>query len=191
MRKNFKDETGNQYGKLKVIEYLGYINTKNYWKCECECGVIKNITATYLRSKKCKSCGCARKGVKSDYIEAVYKKAYNQLVNNSKKYNTPKNKLISFVYWKKIVNSNCTYCGQPPYNKHYSYNRGHIKGSENNIYAIFGGVDRVCSDIGYIKKNCVPCCTFCNTMKTNATIESFKDIVDKIYFNFVNKKFTF
>ena len=57
----FKDETGNIYGKLTVIERAE--NTKDgktRWLCECECG--KRIVAygTNLRKGNTKSCGCLR-----------------------------------------------------------------------------------------------------------------------------------
>lgn len=52
-----KDETGNVYGKLTVLEYAG--NRK--WKCKCECGNITLVYGKDLRIGKTKSCGCLRK----------------------------------------------------------------------------------------------------------------------------------
>ena len=36
--RNFKDETGNQYGRLTVLEFSGVIKGKSTWKCKCACG---------------------------------------------------------------------------------------------------------------------------------------------------------
>lgn len=54
------DLTGNQYGKLKVIE-LYPERTKQgqaQWKCECECGKITIVNGNNLRRGKSQSCGC-------------------------------------------------------------------------------------------------------------------------------------
>ena len=53
---------GTVFGKLKVIRKT---RTKdkhgNYlWKCQCECGNIKNISGSSLRRGYIKSCGCLR-----------------------------------------------------------------------------------------------------------------------------------
>lgn len=37
------------------------------------------------------------------------------------------------------------------------------------------GVDRICSSSGYIEGNCVPCCSLCNRMKLNYSIDEFLD----------------
>lgn len=54
----FKDLTGQQFGKLLVLEYLG--NRK--WKCECQCEnkVIRIVGGYDLTSGNTTSCGCSR-----------------------------------------------------------------------------------------------------------------------------------
>lgn len=49
------------------------------------------------------------------------------------------------------------------------------------------GVDRIKSNEGYIKENCVPCCSMCNYFKRNYTIEQFLNHVNKIY-KYQNKR---
>lgn len=53
---------GKQFNNLKVIEELGIINGKTYWKCECQCEnkTVKNIMATYVKNGYIKSCGCLK-----------------------------------------------------------------------------------------------------------------------------------
>lgn len=65
-----KDETGNTYGLLTVVEYLGIRKTRAFWKTECSCGNTLEISGKDLRNGHTKSCGClrvdsnrARKGV--------------------------------------------------------------------------------------------------------------------------------
>ena len=56
---NFKDLTGQKFGRLTVIERAE--NDKNgstRWLCRCECGNEKIIEGGHLRSHKIKSCGC-------------------------------------------------------------------------------------------------------------------------------------
>ena len=56
---NFKDLTGQKFGRLTVIERAE--NGKNgstRWLCRCECGNEKIIEGGHLRSNKIKSCGC-------------------------------------------------------------------------------------------------------------------------------------
>lgn len=60
MNHDFKDETGNKYGKLTVIA-LDHVNNKAYWLCKCECGNTKVVCGDKLRSGNTKSCGCIQK----------------------------------------------------------------------------------------------------------------------------------
>lgn len=56
-----KDETGNIYGYLTVIERAP--NNKEgraMWKCKCKCGNICYVQHVYLTSGDTKSCGCIR-----------------------------------------------------------------------------------------------------------------------------------
>lgn len=59
--RNFKDETGNQYGRLTVIEFIGVIKGKSTWKCKCACGNECTVTANKLRMGSTKSCGCLQR----------------------------------------------------------------------------------------------------------------------------------
>lgn len=49
----FKDLTGQVFGELTALEYVG----KGYWKCECSCGVVKDIKGEHLRNELIRSCG--------------------------------------------------------------------------------------------------------------------------------------
>ena len=37
------------------------------------------------------------------------------------------------------------------------------------------GIDRVDSNIGYIRSNCVPCCKHCNYVKGNLSMDLFRE----------------
>lgn len=54
----FQDLTGQKFGLL-TVEYIAPKKGKQTtWSCKCECGKIKPIRATHLKSGFIKSCGC-------------------------------------------------------------------------------------------------------------------------------------
>ena len=56
---NFIDLTNQRFGNLIVLERNGYDNNKKIlWKCQCDCGTVKNIRGNDLKSGKILSCGC-------------------------------------------------------------------------------------------------------------------------------------
>lgn len=59
-----RDETGNVYGRLKVLaiapENSKAKYAKTYWICVCICGNFKSVEGSKLRSGHTQSCGCLR-----------------------------------------------------------------------------------------------------------------------------------
>lgn len=55
-----KDETGNPYGKLKVVQFAGIRRKLAHWLCSCECGNTTIVAGDDLRKKSTLSCGCHR-----------------------------------------------------------------------------------------------------------------------------------
>lgn len=53
------DLTGKKFGLLTVREYVG--GARRRWRCECECGAIREIMGSELRRGMAKSCGCHRR----------------------------------------------------------------------------------------------------------------------------------
>lgn len=61
----FKDEAGNQYGRLTVIEFHSKRKTpsgqgKTYWRCLCSCGKETITQGNKLRNGESRSCGCLK-----------------------------------------------------------------------------------------------------------------------------------
>lgn len=50
----FKDITGQKFGRLTAIKYLG----KSKWRCKCDCGSVTDTYAGHLKNGHTKSCGC-------------------------------------------------------------------------------------------------------------------------------------
>jgi hypothetical protein len=49
--------TGKRFGRLRVAAYAGHYR----WLCRCDCGRCVIVTATNLRSRNTRSCGCLHK----------------------------------------------------------------------------------------------------------------------------------
>ncbi len=67
-----KNEIGNKYGRLTVIERAENNTQGNaQWVCQCECGSLCVVLGRSLRSGNTKSCGCLQreKAGKINFIE--------------------------------------------------------------------------------------------------------------------------
>jgi len=56
-----KNEIGNRYGKLVVVERAPKPEGRPkgaYWLCKCDCGNSKIVRGADLRSGDVNSCGC-------------------------------------------------------------------------------------------------------------------------------------
>lgn len=64
---NFRDITGQKFGKLTVISFSRDVKSGNryrkYWNCICECGNHKEVRLDSLTSGNVKSCGCLHKEI--------------------------------------------------------------------------------------------------------------------------------
>jgi len=61
LSKKVKDITGEKFGSLTVLKYVGNSPGKAkiaLWLCRCDCGVEKTFYGTVLRSGGTSSCGC-------------------------------------------------------------------------------------------------------------------------------------
>lgn len=66
---------------------------------------------------------------------------------------------LTFEQFAELINKECHYCPIAPSR----------------------GVDRVNNSIGYTIDNCVPCCSKCNEMKMDKSVEEFYSHIEKIY----------
>lgn len=136
--RNFKDITGQKFGRLTVIE-LDYIERKNrqsnvYWKCLCDCGNIASIRYANLSVHGTSSCGCIQKehalyllkkhnlidkpfinSTKDHTIDTIYRN-YNY---GAKRRNLPFD--LNLEEFKQFIFSNCHYCDVAPKNSYNPY----------------------------------------------------------------------
>lgn len=83
----------------------------------------------------------------------------------------------------ELVQDNCYYCGIEPCArtnfKHIS-NIKVQKAMEGQTYYA-NGVDRIDSKLGYFWDNCVPCCSECNTSKSDMELDVWLNLIARIY----------
>ncbi len=70
--------------------------------------------------------------------------------------------------------SNCSYCGAAP----FSGRRPSAERFNGNQH--HGGIDRIDSAKGYTPENSVPCCKYCNIMKSALSYDEFMQQIIKI-----------
>lgn len=177
-----KDEIGNKYGRLTVIESAG--STDEYcsrllWKCQCECGNVTIVRGSLLRNGHTRSCGCAqieavrKTGLKPGKRLPTGETAFNAILRGYK--HRAKLQGRTFELTKKefmlLTKQNCTYCGCPP-NTTWTARYG-------DEY-IYNGVDRVNNEVGYVTSNVAPCCRDCNLFKGALSVEEFLMHVQRI-----------
>jgi hypothetical protein len=68
---NYKDLTGQKFGHLQAIKYIG----KSFWLCQCDCGKVVTRKSPTLINGRSISCGCIHTKYKVEHDE-VFKKLY-------------------------------------------------------------------------------------------------------------------
>ena len=66
-----------------------------------------------------------------------------------------------FITWASIISTPCVYCGE--------------------LQQLGNGIDRVNSNYDYIQNNMVSCCIMCNKMKSDYSVEVWKNKIKQIY----------
>lgn len=86
MSKKRDDLTGKVFGRLTVIEFSHKNKHGNlHWKCKCECGTEKVVSAGDLRSGHVKSCGCLKRSKTRQNKGGVYTFKPNETQLKNKK----------------------------------------------------------------------------------------------------------
>lgn len=168
---------GKEFNDVKVIEFSHSNGNNTYWKCLCHCGKEYITIGSSIKNNTSKSCGCLRdKNFKRTPLKAGLA-SFNKLYNTYK-YSSKNRGFIfklSKQFFKKITKMNCFYCGAKP--SQITKTKNKIK---NEIY-MYSGIDRVDNSMGYLEKNCVPCCKCCNRMKLAMNIDDFTNKISLIY----------
>lgn len=164
--RRFNNLIGKRFGNLVVIAGpLDITDDKEWskkqrkWLCKCDCGNEIVRVTNQLNKGVATSCGCLSK---KRIVEMNTKdcRPFEWIYNNLSRCAKNSNKEMSltfedFLEFTKITA--CNYCGDLIEWK----SRG-TKGGNNAYY-----LDRKDNTKGYLKDNCVVCCSLCNLTKHN------------------------
>lgn len=180
-------EIGEVFGGYTVIKGPLLKDHKRHvhFLCRCKCGKEVLVRRSRLRSGNVGSClQCKQYNMRKPKGHASMSHRYSQYKNRA-----TKGKMLfelSLEEFSAIVSQVCIYCESSlkPYNVYVS-RKGRVMGGmkTDHIEAAWisiSGIDRIDSLLGYIKTNCVSCCSICNMMKSNLTTEEFFSHLDKI-----------
>lgn len=158
----FVDRTGQRYGKLTVVSYVG--NRK--WKCICDCGKETVAQGNNLRSGHTVSCGCARKDTGEKLTQDLTGMKFNRLtaIRPAEKSRTGETRWVCLCDCGKevIVQSNnlksglvksCG-CYRHEYlvEAHTTHGGTKQEGKRTRLYSVWVGMRRRCfdkNDAGY------------------------------------------
>ena len=183
-RNDMEDLTGKQFYRLTALSPIRK-KGRLYWTCVCECETTKDIRADSLKSGTIRSCGCLNKETQkaktTKYGESHMHLVYHYYKKSAKDRNLSFN--ITEQQLKEIVVQDCIYCGKKPSLSTTPYIRENLNG-----YILCNGADRIDSSKGYSIDNIVPCCSKCNQIKMDMSVEDFFQKVEDIYLNMANAK---
>lgn len=185
--KEVEDLIGKKFNKLYVIKRIENKPTTTF-ECQCDCGTIKLIRASHLKSGAVKSCGC----LSSENIEKIHKSKIKNCISSLEErlYRTyqrgARKRNISFFLtlneFKILIHKHCFYCLSEPIGKTKTRR---IK--YKNIEMKYNGIDRINNLGPYSLDNCVTCCKYCNRCKYDMTVDDFKQYIKKIYNNLIKE----
>ena len=155
---------------VKIVSGPHKIRNHNSWDFLCPF-CKKTFLAPTTNFPKAKSCYQCRGMVKRKSSESVTWRNHYLLVAG-RKIAKEKGFDLTEQQFKEISSRNCFYCNAKP-----TPTKGHRKWS---TYILTNGLDRTDSSMGYLYKNVVACCKWCNMAKSDRTVEEFKKWVEQL-----------
>jgi hypothetical protein len=181
-------KVGQFFGKLEIKEIIPSVGSGNHVKLKCVChycGNQKEISAGNIKRRN--SCGCQQR--KSSEWKSIGQKTrpwqlpFGESARRNLEYQYKRGALKRNIEYQltenefnELVIGKCFYCGDKLKNKI----KGQGKTSGDFYYT---GIDRVDSQKGYTKENCVSCCWTCNNMKNISSKNDFINHIKKIFNN--------
>lgn len=159
--------TGSRFGKREIVGKVIPANGK--WICRCECGTLRHLTRYALTNREsiqCSECYWGRRVGDTSAFNAVL----NDYVQQARRRE---------LFWglsrdeaRALFQASCRFCKRPPFQ---------IKMNKTRSSSFtFNGIDRINSSVGYVLRNCVPCCWTCNWMKRDMSLEDFTEHIARI-----------
>lgn len=180
-----RDYSGMEHEYFEILEKLdmrprqnGRTNNPNlvrYYRFRCKsCGNIFEKSTDIIYNKTVKSCGCLQKSKRLQYFDnGALNKLYLTYIKEASDREIVFD--IDTVTFEKLIFQDCCYCGNPP-SKIITTCSKH---SPQQI--VYNGIDRIDSNLAYTNDNCITCCTICNWMKLNQSVDDFIKKIKIIY----------
>jgi hypothetical protein len=174
---------GQKFYQLTAVKF-SHMNNKHQsmWLFRCDCGVEKVLPASQVMGGGTKSCGCRTHSTHPGYNKLPDgESGFNSLFYDYK-YHANRRGLkfsLSEKTFRELTKSLCYYCGSPPLQE------------SNTSHAVtpylYNGIDRIDSDLGYVKGNVVASCKFCNYAKLDRSTKEFTNWLKRLV-DFQNSK---
>jgi hypothetical protein len=171
------DLLDQRFGSLLVFGFAGMRWRRNnrqregVWKCRCDCGNELMVTTGQLRYGHSSSCGCGRlrSSPQNKALTAVWHRYRHQAKQRGLKWELSKAEFLSLVHQR------CYYCNRPP------SNLNEFVGGKQLARAVYNGIDRVNSELGYNAENVVPSCFICNRAKGSMHVDQFLEWIHAVH----------
>ncbi len=169
---NFRDLTGQRFGKMVVVSLQRITSDDSYWNIVCDCGQTKVCKGGNIRGGKVKSCGgLSCRWTRRPLGETASALLFKDYVRSARRRGIDFD--ISIDLFRSLTQEPCHYCGEAP--KTVTNFKG-----VNGQYT-YNGLDRIDSARGYEPENLVPCCRQCNTAKSALNRDDFLALVARVY----------
>jgi hypothetical protein len=176
MKKQTFIAPGDRFNRLTAIRYSHTgKHHRRYFIFKCDYGNETTITAEAAISGNTKSCGCLAKEVKQAKRLPGNHGEITAIILGYKRHAERRGFKFALTRTEVevIIKKDCHYCGSKPSN---------LKQTKNSIEGLlYNGIDRIDSQKDYYIKNVVPCCSKCNTGKSDMTTEKFLDWIKRVH----------
>ncbi len=166
--------SGQKFGRWTVVGQNPDSNPGvPKWFCRCNCGVIRSLQISGLKTGRSRSCGCWGREIRPQkYRKRPFHVAYNAVLKRAKKKNIECLSYKEFLEFTKI--DICHYCGcriiwtphTRGYNKNVLSGHGELGGWRTYL-------DRIDSSLGYTPDNIVVACVKCNYAKNADSYDDY------------------
>lgn len=172
------DLTGMKFGKLTAIRRVQDKRGKTAWECLCECGNICHARPhllLYSDKNRRRSCGCVARPRRGDKVFPDMPFG-NKYVAAAEYIHGARQRHIEWGLnadeTLALLEGNCYYCDAKP---------SLLVTQAMDEPFVRNGIDRLNAGQGYHTDNCVSCCTRCNYLKNDMSMEDFLNTIRAIY----------
>lgn len=158
-------ENGAKFGKWTVLEDIAQPN-RRMLRVVCDCGVEVTVSKSNVilgKSKSCRRCRDLPSRIIKPVEELARSLVYYEYIKRSRKKGIDFSLTREHVY--SLIEQPCYYCGE------IGSNFRKVPKREGGLR--YNGLDRRNPRQGYLSDNVLPCCRYCNRMKSDLSHDEF------------------